>query len=136
MRSEYLTLAYGSRERERHRSPAGPENFLKKTFEKVWRFQKNHLPLQTLSDKNGSRKRVEIFEKTLDKQTRCSTRKVIRRRPGDGAVKRMAGRTVSLLIYIGRYEIKKRKPGQSKQTAAMQARYSTMKSLILAQDER
>ena len=136
MRSEYLTLAYGSRERERHRSPAGPGNFLKKLSKKFGGFRKTTYLCKRFPIKNGSRKRVEIFEKTLDKQTRCSTRKVIRRRPGDGAVKRMAGRTVSLLIYIGRYEIKKRKPGQSKQAAAMQARYSTMKSLILAQDER
>ena len=49
--TEYLTLRC-ARERERvSRTPS--ENllkiFFKKTFEKIWRLQKNALPLQTLS---------------------------------------------------------------------------------------
>ena len=57
--SKYLTL---TALRERERQPVDADfrrlkNFLKKTFEKVWRLRKKLLPLQTLSTTNGSRKR-------------------------------------------------------------------------------
>ena len=70
--TEYLTLRMrkGARKDKPHAFWEPSENFFQKTFEKIWRLQKNALPLQTLSHWNGSLKEKIVLWKTLDKQTR------------------------------------------------------------------
>ena len=53
----YLNGVKGARTAAGRSQLPPPKNFLKKTFEKVWRLRKKLLPLQTLSTTNGSRKR-------------------------------------------------------------------------------
>ena len=104
--------------------------FSKKNFEKIWWLRKNLLPLQTLSPTNGSLEIRIVLWKTLDKQTKCST-------------------SSSHVIYIMCIRDEVIKPSiwlnnqetfghlnRDKKVLARVKRYFTMKSLILAQDER
>ena len=67
----YLNGVKGARTAAgRSELPPPKKTFWKKTFEKVWRFRKKLLTLQTLSTTNGSHEKEIVLWKTLDKQTK------------------------------------------------------------------
>ena len=67
----YLNGVKGARTAAgRSQLPPPKKTFWKKTFEKVWRFRKKLLTLQTLSTTSGSHEKEIVLWKTLDKQTK------------------------------------------------------------------